>query len=48
MVLSVTTEVFMPEIELANRYGSLAQSSKAPPIDLVTAGQSIESGCGRR
>jgi hypothetical protein len=34
MVLSVATKVFMPEIELANRYGSLARVARRHLIDL--------------
>jgi hypothetical protein len=34
MVLSVATKVFMPEIELANRYGSLARVERRHLIEL--------------
>jgi hypothetical protein len=34
MVLSLATKVFMPEIELANRYGSLARVARRHLIDL--------------
>jgi Resolvase, N terminal domain/Helix-turn-helix domain of resolvase len=46
MVLSVATKVFMPEIELANRYGSLARVARRHLIDLSP--QAWKASCRMR
>ena len=46
MVLSVATKVFVPEIELANRYGSLARVARRHLIDLSP--QAWKASCRMR